>query len=111
MLKFKKIIFLALIALFYIKGGYAQLIGTGIIEDLSRAPENQKPTQNTTQFKINALSAYTDSLQLPFFEDFTGMVVPIDSIVINTSDNLVRIYDKVLNTFKDGDSIFIGRRE
>ncbi len=107
MLKYKIKVFLIIISLFCTSRGYSQLIGSGLTEDPSRFIESDHPTANTN-FRINAISTYTDTLPLPFFEDFTGIVVPIDSIVINTSDNLVRLYDKALNSYGDGTSIYIG---
>jgi hypothetical protein len=101
-------LFIMLIAGLSLKG-YTQLIGTGLVEDPYRAEE--KPTRTPANFRIQtaaAVTTYSDTLRLPFFEDFSGVVVSIDSLVISTSDNLVKVYDPSLNSYPDTTAIFIG---
>ncbi|HVD97367.1 MAG TPA: T9SS type A sorting domain-containing protein [Cytophagaceae bacterium] len=84
----------------------AQLIHTGLVDDPFRATNN---STNGSNLRIAATQAYTDTLRLPFFEDFTDIVVSIDSIVIdNTTDSIVRIYDSALNAYADSTLIAVG---
>ena len=108
--RLKPILSLLILISFCSLKSYSQFIITGLVEDPSR---NSNPTHKTTNSNLRAQStsaviAYSDTLRLPFFEDFSGVVVPIDSIVISTSDNLVKVYSKILNSYPDGTSIFIG---
>lgn len=83
----------------------AQLIRTGLVEDLER--HEAKSSFHNSHLKI-AASTYSDTLRLPFFEDFTDVVVSVDSILIdNSTDSLVRILDAALNTYADGTAIFV----
>ncbi len=97
-----------LITLLSLKG-YAQLIGVGLVDDPART-NNSSSGQTSSTLRTSSISssAYTDTLTLPFFEDFSGVVVPIDSITISTTDSLVRIHDNVLNAYSDTTAIFIG---
>ena len=102
----KYLIFTLALAAFFVPEGKAQLIGTGLVEDPERAATSQ--ITSGAQLKT-AATIYTDTLQLPFFEDFTDIVVRIDSIVIdNTTDAIVRVYDNVLNSYPDTTIISIG---
>jgi len=90
---------------------YGQLIGSGISEDpvrYSSTPSAQEEAYSKHSTFKTASSSYTDTLRLPFFEDFTGHVISIDSIVGTTLDNLLRLYDPSLSTFVNGTPIFIG---
>jgi hypothetical protein len=84
--------------------GYTQLISTSLVEDPARAVAAGQDRSNA---RIHA-NPYSDTLKLPFFEDFTGRVVPIDSIVISTTDSLVRVYDNIMNFLPDGTALYIG---
>jgi hypothetical protein len=89
--------------------GYAQLIGVGLADDPSRA-NNSSPIHTNSTLRTSSVTAstYTDTLTLPFFEDFSGIVVPIDSITIATPDSLIKIHDDILNNYPDTTAIFIG---
>ncbi len=91
---------------FFVLNAEGQLVRTSLIEDIERKEVFDKKTE--PHFKI-AATAYTDTLRLPFFEDFTDVVVPLDSIVIdNTTDSIVRVYGNVLNSFPDSSYICVG---
>jgi hypothetical protein len=101
---------LVFLILFITQRGYTQLIGTGLVEDPFRDPEknSSKKYSNFKSASTSAVAAYTDTIRLPFFEDFSGLVVSIDSLVISSSDNLVKVYDAALNIYPDGTPVFIG---
>jgi hypothetical protein len=102
------VFFLTTISFFNVKS-YSQLIITHIEEPSINTKSAQKTSNSDLRIQtVNAVTTYSDTLLLPFFEDFSGVVVPIDSIVISTSDSLVKVYSKVLNSYADGTAIFIG---
>jgi hypothetical protein len=103
----KSILCITMITLFSLRG-YAQLIGTGLIEDPARNTSVQKQTHSSLRTTSITSTIYSDTLQLPFFEDFSGIVVPMDSLKISTTDSLVKIYDNILNSYPDTTAIFIG---
>jgi hypothetical protein len=102
----KYVLFLFILTLPFFPEGKAQLIITGLIEDLERGGKTS--SLKNAQSKI-AASSYTDTLRLPFFEDFTDPVMQVDSIMIDNSvDSIVRVYDNTLNNYPDGTPIYIG---
>ncbi len=104
--KVNYILLLIFLTAFCLPKMQAQLIVTGLVDDPERNVHKGAP-QNSA-LKI-AASSYTDTLRLPFFEDFSDVVVPIDSIVIdNSTDSIVRIYNKVLNAFPDTTLFCVG---